>query len=107
MGWENIITIWVDSYIPFCNKIRIVIKHSVRKEKRKYTILNRIGQVIHSYIVFYNYEIDTDRWESIFSTEFIKLLQWKKLTNMMVIQVLQNGLGEHYYNSGTQLQLVW
>ena len=69
-------------------------------------------QVIH--IVFYNYEIDlntslqdTDRWESIFSTELIKLLQWKKSTNMMVIQLLQNGLGVHYYNSGRQLQYVF
>ena len=44
----------------------------MRNEKRKYVILNRIWQVIHSYIVFYKYETDlntslpdTDRWESI------------------------------------------
>ena len=90
----------------------------MRNEKRKYIILKRIGQVIRSYIVFYIYEIDlntctglqdSNKRESIFSTEFIKLLEWKKLTNcllIMVKQLLQNGLGEHFYNSGRQLQPV-
>ena len=94
-------------------KTQIVIKHSVCYEKRKCIILNRIGQVIHSNIVFYNDEIDlntslqdTERWEIIFSTGFTKFLQWKKLTNMMVIQSLQNRLGEYYYNPGRQLQPV-
>ena len=28
------------------------------------------------------------------------------MTNMVLIQLLQNGLGEHDYNSGRQLQRV-
>ena len=41
-----------------------------------------------------------------FWTEFIKLLYSNKMTNMVLIQLLQNGLGEHYNNLGGQLQPV-
>ena len=41
-----------------------------------------------------------------FWTEFIKLLYSNKMTDMVLIELLQNGLGEHYNNSGRQLQPV-
>ena len=57
MGWENIFTILVDNYNPFCNK-NMNSNKTVRNEKRKYIILNSIGQVIHLCIIFYDKEID-------------------------------------------------
>ena len=45
MGWENIFTILVDNYNPFCNK-NMNSNKTVRNEKRKYIILNRV-EVLH------------------------------------------------------------
>ena len=45
MGWENIFTILVDNYNPFCNK-NMNSNETVRDEKRKYIILNRV-EVLH------------------------------------------------------------
>ena len=56
MGWENIFTIRVDNYNPFCNK-NMNSNKTVRNEKRKYIILNRV-EVLHLCILFYDYKID-------------------------------------------------
>ena len=45
MGWENIFTILVDNYNPFCNK-NMNSNKTVHNEKRKYIILN-IVEVLH------------------------------------------------------------
>ena len=57
MGWENIFTIRVEIYNPFSIKNKSCNK-TVHNEKRKYIILNRIGQVIHLCIFFYDFKID-------------------------------------------------
>ena len=57
MDCENIFTIRVENYNPFWHKNTNSNK-TVRNEKRKYIILNSIGQVIHLWILFYDYEID-------------------------------------------------
>ena len=58
MGLEHIITIWVESYNPFCNTNPSCNKTLSLYEKRKYIILNRMEQVMNLSIVFYHYEID-------------------------------------------------
>ena len=56
MDCENIFTIRVENYNPFWHKNTNSNK-TVRNEKRKYIILNRI-EVLHLCILFYDYKID-------------------------------------------------
>ena len=78
MGRENIITIQVDNYNPFCSKNPNYNKTSSSQCKRKYIILNRIGKIIHLYILPYDYEIDLNK--TVFKTLLNGIKRKKKST---------------------------
>ena len=88
MGRENIITIQVDNYNPFCSKNPNYNKTLSSQCKRKYIILNRIGKIIHLYILPYDYEIDLNK--TVFKTLLIGIKRKKKINMRKVFSLFKN-----------------